>query len=49
MLHVREVQRKTNDLKRLHNALNEMSIKCTGDNYSVVNCPIIDALFPSGQ
>lgn len=41
----REAQGKIDDLKRLQKALNEMSVRCSGENYSVDDCPIIDALY----
>lgn len=40
-----EVQRKIDDLQRLHKALLEMADRCKGENYSLEQCPIIDALF----
>ncbi len=45
LLQAQEVQRKIADLKRLQTALNEISVKCKGESYSIDNCPIIDALF----
>ncbi|MBL4671836.1 MAG: helix-turn-helix domain-containing protein [Arenicella sp.] len=41
----KEVQSKIDDLQRLHKALLEMADKCKGQNYSLDQCPIIDALF----
>ena len=41
----KEVQRKIDDLQHLHKALLEMSDKCKGQNYSLEQCPIIDALY----
>ncbi len=40
-----EVQRKIDDLQRLHKALLEMADRCKGESYSLEHCPIIDALF----
>lgn len=40
-----EVQRKIDDLQRLHKALLEMADKCKGESYSLEQCPIIDALY----
>ncbi|MDX8379955.1 MAG: helix-turn-helix domain-containing protein [Gallionella sp.] len=45
MLQSKEVQRKMDDLQRLKLALNEMMIKCKGENYSIDDCPIIEALY----
>ena len=45
MIQAREVQQKIDDLKRLQVALNEMIIQCTGEGFSVDDCPIIDALY----
>ena len=45
MLHARTVQKKINDLQRLQKALNDMAVRCKGRNYTVEDCPIIDALF----
>ena len=47
MLQVREVQNKINDLKRLQKALHSISTNCKGGNYSVENCPIVNALYNS--
>lgn len=41
--HVRDIQRKIADLKRLKNVLETMASRCSGDK--VPACPIIDALF----
>ncbi|NQZ53920.1 MAG: helix-turn-helix domain-containing protein [Piscirickettsiaceae bacterium] len=49
MLHVREVQQKIDDLQRLQSALNDMVIKCKGADYSIDDCPIIDALYVEQQ
>ncbi|BFM18899.1 helix-turn-helix domain-containing protein (plasmid) [Maricurvus nonylphenolicus] len=40
-----EVQRKIDDLQRLHKALLEMANRCKGESYSLEQCPIIDALY----
>ncbi|MCF6299162.1 MAG: helix-turn-helix domain-containing protein [Thiomicrorhabdus sp.] len=45
MLQAREVQRKINDLKKLLAALHQMVAECKRDDYSIENCPIIDALY----
>jgi MerR family mercuric resistance operon transcriptional regulator len=45
MIQAREVQQKIDDLERLQVALNEMIIQCTGEGFSVDDCPIIDALY----
>lgn len=45
MLQARDVQKKINDLKRLRNALNKMTVTCNGGSYTIDDCPIIDALF----
>ncbi|RKZ79577.1 MAG: MerR family transcriptional regulator [Gammaproteobacteria bacterium] len=47
MIQAREVQQKIDDLKRLQVALNEMIIQCTGEGFSINDCPIIDALYVS--
>jgi MerR family mercuric resistance operon transcriptional regulator len=44
-LQAREVQQKITDLQRLHIALNEMIIQCNGEEFSIDDCPIIDALY----
>ena len=49
MLRAREIQQKIDDLERLKMALNDMVIKCKGANYSIDNCPIIDALYIKDQ
>lgn len=52
LLQAREVQRKISDLKRLQTALNDMSMKCGGGNYTLDNCPIVEALYkgvPEGE
>ncbi len=45
MAQSRIVQEKINQLKNLQAALNSMVLKCKGENYSIDDCPIIDALF----
>lgn len=45
MLQSREVEKKINDLQQLKLALNDMASKCKGENYSIDDCPIIDALY----
>lgn len=45
MLQAREVQQKIKDLERLKSALNKMASQCKGENYTIDNCPIIDALY----
>jgi len=45
MLQARDVQQKINDLERLKKALNDMVGQCKGDNFTIDNCPIIDALY----
>ena len=49
MLQAREVQQKIDDLQRLKLALNDMMNKCKGADYSIDNCPIIDALYIENQ
>jgi len=48
MLQAREVQQKINDLEKLKIALNDMVRQCKGNNLSIDNCPIIDALYVEG-
>jgi len=45
MLQAREVQQKIKNLERLKSALNKMAGQCKGENYTIDNCPIIDALY----
>ncbi len=45
MLQAREVQKKINDLKKLQKALNSITASCKGKNYSIDNCPIVNALY----
>jgi len=45
MVQFRAVQDKINELKHLQEALNTMITECKGENYTIDNCPIIDALF----
>lgn len=47
MLQARDIQQKINDLNKLKNALNTMGSQCKGKDYSIENCPIIDALSDS--
>ena len=49
MLQARDVQQKINDLERLKKALNDMVGQCKGDNFTIDNCPIIDALYVEKQ
>src|SRR6266446_6992923 len=41
--HVREIQQKISDLKKLKNVLATMAAQCTGSK--LPDCPVIDALF----
>jgi MerR family mercuric resistance operon transcriptional regulator len=41
--HVRDIQRKISDLKKLKNVLATMASQCRGG--SIPECPVIDALF----
>lgn len=41
----REVQRKIEDLQRLKKVLNEITAKCSGGQYTIEDCPIVEALF----
>jgi MerR family mercuric resistance operon transcriptional regulator len=45
MVQYRTVQDKIIELKNLQDALNTMIIQCKGENYTIDNCPIIDALY----
>ncbi len=45
MVQYRTVQEKIDELNQLQQALNTMIIQCKGENYTIDNCPIIDALF----
>ena len=45
IIQAREVQMKINDLKRLQKALYSMAANCKGGNYSIENCPIVNALY----
>lgn len=45
LAHAREVDRRMADLQRLRLALDRMSTKCSGGQYSIDDCPIIEALF----
>jgi MerR family mercuric resistance operon transcriptional regulator len=44
--HVREMERKISDLRKLKRALETMASQCNGS--TVPLCPIIDALFDPG-
>lgn len=46
MLQSRDIQRKIDDLKRLQQALTQMVGQCKGEQFSIDDCPIIDALYP---
>ena len=45
MIQYRTVQNKIIELKNLQDALNTMIVQCKGENYTIDNCPIIDALY----
>jgi len=45
MIQVTEIQQKIKDLERLKKALNQMMGECKGADYSINECPIIDALY----
>ena len=45
MKHAKDVQQKIDDLSRLKKALNQMVSQCKGENYSIEQCPIVDALY----
>ncbi|RTZ58291.1 MAG: MerR family transcriptional regulator [Gammaproteobacteria bacterium] len=45
MLQAREVQKKIDDLQRLQAALNDMAAQCKGQDYTLDDCPIIEALY----
>jgi len=45
MLHARDIQRKIKDLQRLNDGLNEMVSQCNGSQFSIDDCPIIEALY----
>ena len=44
--HLREIQRKISDLRKLKRLLEEMASQCGGE--TLPSCPIIDALFEPG-
>ncbi len=44
MVQYRKVQEKIDELKKLQEALNNMIVKCKGEQYTIDNCPIIDSL-----
>lgn len=45
MVQYRVVQDKIGELEHLQGALNAMINQCKNENYTIDNCPIIDALF----
>ena len=45
MQHARDVEQKLRDLQKLKKALNQMVSRCKGSQYSVEDCPIIEALY----
>lgn len=45
MTKVRDVQKKIEDLQRLKKALNDMAAQCRGGQYSINDCPIIEAMY----
>lgn len=45
MLHARDIQQKIKDLQRLNDGLNEMVSRCSGSQFSIDDCPIIEALY----
>ena len=45
MVQYRTVQEKIDELNNLQNALNSMIVQCKSENYTIENCPIIDALY----
>ena len=49
MLQSRDIQQKIDDLQRLQVGLNEMVRHCKGADYSIEDCPIIEALYVEGQ
>lgn len=49
MQKAREAQQKINDLERLKAGLNQMVAQCKGEGYSMDDCPIIEALYASGD
>ena len=42
--HIEDVERRMEDLQKLHRSLQEMVLYCRGGDYTVDNCPIIQAL-----
>ncbi len=44
MVQYRKVQSNIDELKNLQSALNDMIVKCKGEQYTIDNCPIIDSL-----
>ena len=49
MLQSRDIQQKIDDLQRLQVGLNEMVRHCKGADYSIEDCPIVEALYVEGQ
>ena len=45
MQHARDIQQKIKDLQRLNDGLNEMVGRCSGSQFSIDDCPIIEALY----
>ncbi len=45
LLQAHEIKQKINDLEKLNEALNKMISSCKGNNMSIDNCPIFDALY----
>lgn len=43
--HAKDIQAKIDDLKRLQQALLAMSARCSGGEYPIDDCPIIDSMF----
>lgn len=49
MQHGKKVQQKIDDLQRLKGALNHMISQCKNSDFSIDDCPIIDALYVEQQ
>lgn len=49
ILQSRDIQQKIEDLQRLQVGLNEMVRHCKGADYSIEDCPIVEALYVEGQ
>ena len=45
LLQTQAIQQKIDDLERLKVALSDMSSQCKGRQFTIDNCPIIDALY----